>query len=106
MVGVSMGTDYKASILENTHTVKILMILNENGKMMKGDLARSIAKGTSTVQARVAELVEAGLLTETREKVKPFKIFVSLTPEDENVANMLRAIESCLRNSGPEKGNQ
>ena len=101
MVGVSMGTDYKASILENTHTVKILMILNENGKMMKGDLARSIAKGTSTVQARVAELVEAGLLTETREKV-----FVSLTPEGENVANMLRAIESCLRNSGPEKGNR
>ena len=106
MVGVSMGTDYKASILENTHTVKILMILNENGKMMKGDLARSIAKGTSTVQARVAELVDAGLLTETRETVKPFKIFVSLTPEGENIANMLRAIESCLRNGSSEKGNQ
>ncbi len=93
-----MGADYKASILENTHTVKILMILNENGQMMKGDLARSIAKGTSTVQARVEELVEAGLVVEVHEKVKPFKIFVSLTPEGENVANMLRAIESCLRN--------
>ncbi len=93
-----MGADYKASILENTHTVKILMILNENGQMMKGDLARSIAKGTSTVQARVEELVRAGLVIEVHEKVKPFKIFVSLTPEGENVANMLRAIESCLRN--------
>ncbi len=93
-----MGSEYKASILESTHTVKILMILNENKKMMKGDLARSIAKGTSTVQARVAELVEAGLVTETREKVKPFKIFVSLTPMGENVASMLLAIESCLRN--------
>lgn len=94
----NMGAEYKASILENTHTVKILMILNENGPMMKGDLARSIAKGTSTVQARVEELVEAGLVVETRENVKPFKIFVDLTPEGENVANMLRAIESCLRN--------
>ena len=79
-------------VLENTHAIRILLVLRDNGSMVKGDLARSIAKGTATVQSRVADLVDSGLVTETRETTKPFRIYVELTPKGREVADLLHEI--------------
>ncbi len=81
-------------VLESTHAIRILLVLRDNGSMVKGDLARSIAKGTATVQSRVADLVDSGLVTETREMAKPFRIYVDLTPKGREVADLLREMEA------------
>ncbi|MBQ3685204.1 MAG: winged helix-turn-helix transcriptional regulator [Candidatus Methanomethylophilaceae archaeon] len=87
----------ESSVLENKYAISILLQLKDVDYLVKGDLARNLAKGSSTVQARISELVAAGLVTEKRESTKPFKIFVSLTPRGKTVANMLFAIEEFLR---------
>ncbi|MBE6514787.1 MAG: hypothetical protein E7Z69_07080 [Thermoplasmata archaeon] len=91
------GTENESSVLENKYAISILLQLKDVDYLVKGDLARNLAKGSSTVQARISELVAAGLVTEKRESTKPFKIFVSLTPRGKTVANMLFAIEEFLR---------
>ena len=79
-------------VLVNTHAIRILLVLRDKGSMVKGNLARAIAKGTATVQARVADLVDSGLVTETRETTKPFRIYVELTPKGREVADLLHEI--------------
>ncbi|MBR6037574.1 MAG: winged helix-turn-helix transcriptional regulator [Candidatus Methanomethylophilaceae archaeon] len=84
-------------VLETTHAIRILLVLRDNGSMVKGDLARAIAKGTATVQSRVADLVDSGLVTETRETTKPFRIYVELTPKGREIADLLCELESLFR---------
>jgi DNA-binding MarR family transcriptional regulator len=48
------------------------------------------------VNYRVAELLEAGLITEVQEDAKPFRKFIELTPEGRKVAEHLTAIEKIL----------
>ncbi len=92
-------TNLKSSVFENTHAIKIILILRNEGPMVKGELASKIAKGTSTVQARIADLIEMGLLTEKREPVKPFKKIVELTPKGRAASNLLFALEDLLIDS-------
>lgn len=91
-------TNLKSSVFENTHAIKIILILRNEGPMVN-ELASKIAKGTSTVQARIADLIEMGLLTEKREPVKPFKKIVELTPKGRAASNLLFALEDLLIDS-------
>ena len=77
------------SKLEATHALKILIILHTEGKMVKGDLASKVAKGTVAVQARIEDLVELGLVTETKESRKPFRKYIELTSKGKEVADHL-----------------
>ena len=96
---IMKNTEYESSVLENRYAISILLQLRNEEYLVKGDLARSLAKGSTTVQARISELVDAGLVTEEREPIKPFKIFVSLTPRGKTVANMLFAVEEYLKDN-------
>lgn len=89
-----------ATLFENTHAVSIMLVLREEGPMVKGDLAHSMSKGTSTVQRRVEDLVEAGLVEERRETVRPFKRIVSLTAEGEAAADLLKQLDDLVRGVG------
>lgn len=86
----------KAGSLEATHAIKILIILLREGKMIKGVLASYVAKGTVSVQSRVEELIQLGLVIEEREQQRPFRKFVELTPKGRAVAEKLAEIEEIL----------
>lgn len=83
-------------ILEQKHSLKVLVILDDHGPMYKGELASKITVGTATVQARVQDLIDRGLVLEEPQPVKPFKKIISLTENGKTVATHLKAIESLL----------
>lgn len=90
----------KAGSLEATHAIKILIILRNEGKTVKGNLAGYVAKGTVSVQSRVTELSQLGLVVEEQENKKPFRKFVELTPKGRKIAEKLAEIEELLRKEG------
>ena len=91
-----MNKEFKVSALEETHALKILLILNFEGKMVKGDLAACVAKGTVAVQSRVESLLAEGLITETLEKTKPFRKYIELTERGRKISNHLIEIENLM----------
>ena len=89
-------TNYeKVEVLEQKHSLKILLILSD-GPLYKGELASKITIGTASVQARVEDLKSIGLVNEESLNVKPFKKIVSLTPEGEQIASYVKAINDHL----------
>ena len=90
-----MMGEYRIEVLEKKHAMKLLLILMD-GDLMKGELASHVTVGTASVQARVADLVEAGLLTETSENVKPFRKMIGLTDKGREVAESIRHVEDLL----------
>ena len=62
----------------------------------KGELASQITIGTASVQSRVENLKQLGLLNEEEMKVKPFKKLISLTEKGSLVANHIKTIEEYL----------
>lgn len=88
---------YNSKILEERLAISVLLALHSEKKpMQKGILVSMLAKAAATVNYRVAELLEAGLITETREENRPFRKFVELTPRGREVAEHLAAIEGIL----------
>lgn len=85
----------KLEILEQKHALKVLIILREK-EMFKGELASKITIGTASIQARVQDLVELGLIQEEPQSVKPFKKILSLTPKGREVADLVALIDSKL----------
>jgi DNA-binding PadR family transcriptional regulator len=88
---------YKAQILEERLSVAVLLTLaQEEEPIIKGVLASKIARSAGTIIDRIDELQDAGLLTEIREDVRPFRKFVELTPLGREVAEKLVEIEDML----------
>lgn len=85
----------KLEILEQKHALKVLIILREK-EMFKGELASKITIGTASIQARVQDLVELGLIQEEPQPVKPFKKILSLTPKGREIADLVALIDSKL----------
>jgi len=92
-----MDREFNVSVLEETHALKILLILSTRGKMVKGELAASVAKGTVAVQSRIESLVSEGLVTETQEKMKPFRKYIELTEKGKKISDFLADIEKIMR---------
>ncbi len=89
---------YKSQILEERLAISVLLALYSEGKpVQKGILVSMLAKAAATVNYRVTELLEAGLVTETKEDKRPFRKFVELTPRGRHVAEHLAAIEELLQ---------
>ena len=93
-----MSEEFKVSVLEETHSLKILLILGANGRMVKGELAARVAKGTVSVQSRIESLVAEGLVTETQEKTKPFRKYIELTEKGERASEHIAEIEKIMGN--------
>jgi DNA-binding MarR family transcriptional regulator len=92
---------YKSEILEERLAIGVLLTLyNEERPMQKGILVSKLAKAAATVNYRVAEFLEAGLITEVQEDARPFRKFIGLTPRGKKVAKHLAAIEDILESSG------
>jgi len=91
-----MSGGFKVSVLEEVHALKILLILNSEGRMVKGDLAARIAKGTVAVQSRIESLISEGLITETQEKTRPFRKFIDLTKKGKEVSSHIAAVEKSM----------
>lgn len=85
----------RLEILEQKHALKVLVLLREKD-MFKGELASKIIIGTASIQARVQDLVELGLISEEPQPVKPFKKILSLTEKGREIADLVAQIESKL----------
>lgn len=83
--------------LEQKHSLKILKILYENGELCKGELSSMITVGTASVQSRIKDLVEAGLVDEVVDTVKPYKKHISLTEKGSEVAELVTRINDRLQ---------
>lgn len=83
--------------LEQKHSLKILKILYENGELCKGELSSMITIGTASVQSRIKDLVEAGLIDEVVDTVKPYRKHISLTEKGEKVAKLVTQIYDLLQ---------
>lgn len=84
-------------VLEETHALKILLVLLREGRMIKGVLNQKITRSTVSVQRRIDALVRAGLLSEEQEEQHPFRKYIELTPRGRAVAEHLQAIEEILQ---------
>lgn len=85
------------TVLENTHAITILLILEREGPMQKGILYQKISKNTASVQRRIDSLVKAGLVTETETKEHPFPRIIDLTPLGREVAGKLAEVQELMR---------
>jgi len=90
-----MSDHAKLEILEQKHALKVLVLLSGK-EMFKGELASKITIGTASIQARVQDLINLGLIREEHQSVKPFKKYLSLTEKGEEIAKLVREIESLL----------
>ena len=93
----NMNEEFKVSALEVTHALKILLILEKEGRMVKGELAARVAKGTVAVQSRIDSLISEDLVTETQEKTKPFRKYIELTKKGKDVSAQIANIEKIMR---------
>lgn len=83
--------------LEQKHSLKILYILHENGEMCKGELSSKITVGTVSVQARISDLIDAGLIHERVDTVRPYKKHISLTEKGTQVAELIVRMNNLLQ---------
>lgn len=83
--------------LEQKHSLKILKILYENGELCKGELSSMITVGTASVQSRIKDLVEVGLVDEVVDTVKPYRKHISLTDKGEEIAKLVSQIDNLLQ---------
>lgn len=92
-------TTNKASLLEVTHAVTVLLVLMDEGPMIKSVLSQKITTNNQSIQKRIKELVDNGLISETVEDEHPYRHRIELTPRGHAVAEHLAAIEEILRES-------
>lgn len=85
----------KIEVLEQKHAMKVLLLL-KGRRMFKGELASKITIGTASIQARVQDLIDLGLVLEEPQTVKPFKKILSLTEKGNEIAELIELIESKL----------
>lgn len=83
--------------LEQKHSLKILKILYDNGELCKGELSSMITVGTASVQSRIRDLVEVGLINEVVDTVKPYRKHISLTEKGEEVAKLIAQMDKLLQ---------
>ena len=81
----------KAAPLETAYSLQLLIVLlDESEPINKGVLIGKMARGKSTVQQRIADLVTMGLVRETVETTHPFRHYVTLSPKGRRAATHLR----------------
>ena len=86
----------KASILENTHNVSILLILLEEGSMTKGILGSKLTRNYESIRKRLDQLKEAGIVKIYESGEHPRPHHVELTPLGIAIAEKLEEIEKLL----------
>jgi DNA-binding HxlR family transcriptional regulator len=91
---------YAVHSIEGTYACQTLLYLRENPNgedmihitMLQRELGASFA----TIQSRTNDLVEAGLIEKHFETERPFRLYFTLTPTGEMVADHLAKIEALL----------
>ena len=89
----------KVGSLEEKFSLRLLLALKGEKRVVKGDLHRLVSKGVATTLDRLDKLEEMGLVWVDLEPVKPRRKFILLTPMGERVAEHLQAIEDELEHS-------
>ena len=56
-----------------------------------------ITVGTASVQSRIRDLVEVGLINEVVDTVKPYRKHISLTKKGEEVAKLISQMDKLLQ---------
>ncbi|MBO4568856.1 MAG: hypothetical protein J5674_02610 [Candidatus Methanomethylophilaceae archaeon] len=83
-------------VMERRHAMKVLLVLRDRGTMNKTELVESLTSGAGSVQTRIDELCEAGLLMVDEENVRPFRKMISLSEKGKRVADLIEDIRSIL----------
>ena len=83
-------------VLGDYHSMKILLLLHENGTTMRSIVYAMIPSSSNTLKIRLDNLLESGLISEKEEKFPPKRKWVELTKKGERVAEHLLAIQKIL----------
>ncbi len=89
-------TDEKLATLEERHALRLLFCLYNNGRSQRSSLYNAISNTTTAPMKRVNELIELGLIKETKMENAPFAKHVELTKEGERVAKHIVEINQIL----------
>ena len=91
-----MDENKGARILEKVHTIAILQYLYEHGQCRKIDLYKDVSTDP-TVQVRLNELEENGLIRTDTDRSRRAAVVISLTARGIQVAELLADIDSILK---------
>lgn len=83
-------------ILEDYHSMKVLLLLYEKGKSMRSIVYASIPSSSNTLKLRLDNLLQNGLIQEKEEQFPPKRKWVELTEKGKRVAEHLLEIEKVL----------
>lgn len=81
--------------LEERYSHEVLIILLNNGRMMKTDLLRSVSKSSCMI-GRLDRLRDAGLVEIENDTFSNNTKWVTLTPKGEKVARLLEQVKSIM----------
>lgn len=84
------------SFLERAHATRLLRVCLREGPMPKSILYQIMQGTPNVMQARIRELVDAGMLSEVMEDHTPYRKIISLTPKGRRVAEKLAEIDNIL----------
>lgn len=87
---------FASTYFEKTHAMAILLVLWD-GPCCVSELTDMVSNSSGSVNVRLDEMIEMGLVVIDRMNFKPFRKMVSLTPKGRKVANGLRMVESSMK---------
>ena len=91
-------TNDKTTVLEEVHTIALLLLLLDEGPLIKTVIYQKFTTNTSSLQKRIDKLKDAGLVITSPDPSHHSAIRVELTTKGKVVANKLREIEIVLTN--------
>ena len=80
-------------ILQEVHSMRVLLVLYERGPLNKTPLYREISQNTSAVQKRIDSLEEVGLVSVEPSPDHRSAFIVDLTDHGRRIAEHIKAIE-------------
>jgi DNA-binding HxlR family transcriptional regulator len=83
-------------IVEDIHSMRVLLKLKDEGRMVRSVLYARLPSAPNTSQKRIDRMIDAGLISEVEEPFPPKRKWVELTDKGRQVAEKLAEIEKIL----------
>ena len=90
-------TGFSYDLLEHPYSIQVLLNLRDHFPMQLMDLQKEINVNRSTLERRIDELSDAGIIKIEVLKNMKRRVTVSLTPFGRDIANRLAEIERLSR---------
>ena len=90
-------TGFSYNLLEHPYSIQVLLNLRDHFPMQLMDLQKEIKVNRSTLERRIDELANAGIIKIQVLNNMKRRVMVSLTPYGRDIANRLAEIERLSR---------